>query len=118
MELITFGAWSVGLPHSALVISEGVLVEENTEQLWFLVLFCDFLFLYLHIELFLLSYCHLPKGFHQQITLFECTFELFISRQSLGIQATTVARSCDKDITMSKHIWDQIRTNDLTIAWA
>ena len=34
------------------------------------------------------------------VPAFECTFELYISTQSLGIQATTMAMSCDNDITM------------------
>ena len=45
------------------MISEVVLAEKNTERVWFLFLSRDFLNSYLHGELFLLLYCHLPNIF-------------------------------------------------------
>ena len=56
---------SEGRRVSALVISEGVLVEQNTARMWFLFLSRDSLNLYFHGELFLFSYNHLPKVFQQ-----------------------------------------------------
>ena len=56
---------SEGRRVSVLVISGEVLVEQNTEQVWFLFSSRDFLNLYLNGELFQLSYCHLPKVCHQ-----------------------------------------------------
>ena len=78
----------------------GSSVEQNAEGVWFIFLSSDFLNLYLYWELFLLSYCHLPKVFHQKFILFESKFKLFISRQSLGIQASTMAMSRDNYMTM------------------
>ena len=71
------------------------------ELCFFLYLSRDFVNVYLHGELFLLSYCHI--SFYQQCILLECTFELFISWQSLGIQANTMTMSCDNDMAMGSY---------------
>ena len=80
---------------SALMISDGVLVEQNTGRVWFLFLSRDFLNLYLHGEVFLLSHCLLLKVFTSDLLCWMDIWIVYLDLVSLGIQATIMAMSCD-----------------------
>ena len=120
---------SEGRRVSALVISSGVLVEQNTDRVWSLFLSRDFLNLYLHGELFLLSYCHLPKFFTSNLLWFN------VHLNCLSLDNHLVSNQpqwqCYVTITSHRVLWpnrfwilldgaklEKIKTNDLTIIWA
>ena len=91
---------SEGRRVSAFVIYEGVLVEQNTEQVWFLFLSRDFLNVYLHGVHSCFHIAIYLSFFTSNLLCLNVHLNYWISRQSLGIQATTMAMSCDNDITM------------------